>query len=704
MCCMKLSPIILTVASCVAACSSTNTTDSGPLAPDGGDVLLVDTFSPTDSPSIPDVPNVPADSGVCPTGTMSCPLVGCVDVQSNLSHCGACANACPMVVNGTAMCTAGVCRPTCNMGFEVLGASCVAPNSAPRQVAPLSLGDVSLRRPTLRWQLPAGMDGAEVQLCRDRACTMVLETRRVMGTSVYPMVALAPSSVVYWRLRGTAGMATGMTYSKTWLFHVPARDNSGGIDTSTSPHLDLNGDGFDDMVVGATGATARGASTGQVSVFYGSARGLSMAPTLIIEGAAAADYFGWAVAGAGDVDGDGFGDVLVSAIFADPVGRRDAGAVSIYHGSPTGINMPARVLEGGAANERFGQSVASAGDVNGDGYADVMVSSPLASPGGRMLAGSVQVYHGSAAGIPAVATRVIEGQTAGNPLGNTVAGAGDVNGDGFSDIVLGSPNEDPGGRMDSGIAILYHGGMMGLSMAPSRVIEGVAIGDQLGHFVAGAGDVNGDGYSDVLLSAPVASAGAMVNVGTVGVYSGSATGLVMGAPARLIGGLDRGDAFGTPAVGAGDLNGDGFGDIVIGAFNADPGGRVNAGTATVFHGSAMGIPMAAARVLEGQFEQILFGGALAGARDVNGDGFGDLLVGAYRLAPRGVVQAGGVSVFHGSAVGVGVMPTIGLEGGAAQQSFGFSIARAERVHQRRTVGARRCGLRTAGRMRICSQG
>jgi hypothetical protein len=99
---------------------------------------------------------------------------------------------------------------------------------APRPIAPISLGDVTQRRPTLRWQLPSGFDGAVVELCRDRACTMVIETRTVSGSSTQPTADLPARSVVFWRLRGRRGATTDAAYSPTWLFHVPATSASAG--------------------------------------------------------------------------------------------------------------------------------------------------------------------------------------------------------------------------------------------------------------------------------------------------------------------------------------------------------------------------------------------------------------------------------------------------------------------------------------------
>ena len=105
------------------------------------------------------------------------------------------------------------------MGFQLVGGICVPDNAYPRPITPLSLGDVTLRRPTLRWELSDGFDGAVVELCRDRPCAAVIETIRAVGTSARPSADLAPRSVVFWRLRGRVGIAESGTNSPTWLFH-----------------------------------------------------------------------------------------------------------------------------------------------------------------------------------------------------------------------------------------------------------------------------------------------------------------------------------------------------------------------------------------------------------------------------------------------------------------------------------------------------
>jgi len=171
------------------------------------DVAVVDTRPAMDTPSV-----------ACDAGTIPCGAT-CVNTTTDVSHCGACNRAC-----GTGWsCVMGACA--CPAGQHPVGTVCVV-DDAPRPLAPISLGDVTQRRPTLRWALPAGIDGAVVELCRDRACTMILETLRVTGTSARPTADLPPRSTVFWRMRGRAGAVERSGASPTWIFHVPAASAS----------------------------------------------------------------------------------------------------------------------------------------------------------------------------------------------------------------------------------------------------------------------------------------------------------------------------------------------------------------------------------------------------------------------------------------------------------------------------------------------
>jgi hypothetical protein len=394
----------------------------------------------------------------------------------------------------------------------------------------------------------------------------------------------------------------------------------------------------------------------------------------VLEGAVALDRFGSSAAHAGDVDGDGYADLAIGAYTSSPGGRNGAGTVSIFRGGPTGVSaVPSQILEGAAAGDGFGISVDGGGDVDGDGYADLVVGAHAADPGGRTGAGRVVVFHGSATGLGATPRRMLDGVASGDAFGSTVAGIGDVNGDGLGDIAVYAGGADPGGRTDAGAVTVYHGGPTGIGASAARVLEGAASDDRFGRSIALAGDVNADGYADMILGAFAADSGP-IDSGTAGVYHGSAAG-IPALPARLLVGTVVSEFFGYSVSGAGDVNADGFDDVIVGAINSSPGGRMYAGTARVYHGAATGIPAAAARTLEGVVAGDELGSTVAGARDVNADGFSDVLAGTILASPGGRTRAGSVSVFHGSAAGIPMSPARLLEGASAGDQFSGSIAR-----------------------------
>mgnify|MGYP000111778957 CR=1 FL=1 len=209
--------------------------------------------------------------------------------------------------------------------------------------------------------------------------------------------------------------------------------------------------------------------------------------------------FGRSVASAGDVNGDGYSDVIVGAYYYDN-GQTDEGAAFIYHGSSSGISTTAASqLESNQVSARFGRSVASAGDVNGDGYSDVIVGAHLYD-NGQSNEGAAFIYHGSSSGISTTAASQLEENQANAQFGRSVASAGDVNGDGYSDVIVGADLYD-NGQTDEGAAFIYHGSSSGLSTTAATQLESNQANAQFGISVSSAGDVNGDGYSDVIVGA-----------------------------------------------------------------------------------------------------------------------------------------------------------------------------------------------------------
>ena len=179
------------------------------------------------------------------------------------------------------------------------------PPPAPRLIAPLSTATVTSKRPTLRWVLAGGTDGAHVEICRDRACTMTITAFDADGANGAPPDPL-PSGVLFWRVFGRRVDTTGTTPSATWEMTVGARSAPIVASWGTTP--DVNGDGFADVLVGAVGGGYGDA--GRAYVYLGGQGGPAQSPATILTGDAPGRYFGGSVASAGDVNGDGFADVV----------------------------------------------------------------------------------------------------------------------------------------------------------------------------------------------------------------------------------------------------------------------------------------------------------------------------------------------------------------------------------------------------------
>lgn len=607
-----------------------------------------------------------ADSGVAPD--VRCPAAqqlcsgACVDTASNAMHCGACGNACTM----GRVCEVGACRVPCAAGEHHVGDACVADGGV-RPIVPMSLGDTSLRRPTLRVALPMGADGAVIELCRDRACAMVIETLRIAGTSARPSAALPASSVVFWRARARVGAMedTVANNGPTWLFHTPARDNTGAIDTSTHPHLDVNGDGFDDVIIGSPGADPSSRfGAGTATIVHGSATGLAATPARVLEGLATNDGFGMAVSNAGDVNGDGFADVIVGAPNAQARGFNRAGTSRVFHGSPSGVSASAAVtIDGFYASALSGSALASAGDVNADGYADVIVGAYGASPGGYSQAGTASVYHGSASGLRTPAALVLQGVSPTVRLGWSVASAGDVNGDGFSDIIVGVPYGSASSRYQAGDAMVHLGSASGVNASAQRTLSGAMANAFFGQSVSSAGDVNNDGYSDVVIGAPRTTTGACDFCGSASIFRGSASGI--GATvSRRLDGPASGSNFGNQVCRVGDVDQDGNSDIAVASPNS------SSDQVGVYLGS--GLP---AFGLTTTRRGDRFGEALNTAGDVNGDGRSDLIVGAPGVISPTLMTAGSASVYHGDAAGLRSTAARVFNGADVEDDFGYSVGR-----------------------------
>jgi hypothetical protein len=423
---------------------------------------------------------------------------------------------------------------------------------------------------------------------------------------------------------------------------------------------DMNGDGAADQAIAAPLATANGRTrAGVVSVVFGAPGATVDLPGsppagMTIEGPASGARAGASVAALGDVNGDGLGDLLVGAPRTSFGGRgTSAGAAFVVFGARDGgtvdLSAPGRratVVMGAGHGYHAGTAVGALGDLDGDGRREAVVGAPGATVAGRAGAGAVYVVLSSRLGAGADLARAadfgyeIDGASSGSATGAAVAGTPDMNGDGLPEVLVGARGLGTSyvvwGQRDGAPVDLAALGDRGFA-----VLDGA--GEAAGTAVADAGDVNGDGISDLVIGAPGASANGRVLSGSAYVVFGQGGPGPINLPTDAAGGFRidgaaSGDRLGTAVQSAGDVNGDQRADVLVGARGADPLFRVRAGAVYVVFGGPLDLALAGTRAvrLAGSTAEARVGGSVAGGTDVDRDGRPDILVGAD-LGPAALV-------------------------------------------------------------------
>ncbi|BAZ29674.1 hypothetical protein NIES4074_21210 [Cylindrospermum sp. NIES-4074] len=467
------------------------------------------------------------------------------------------------------------------------------------------------------------------------------------------------------------------------------------LGSSVSNAGDINGDGFDDLIIGAYRADPNGYSSGQSYVVFGSSSGFSA--TLNLSSLNGANgfaingigYSGGSVSNAGDINGDGFDDLIIGASSASPNGSR-SGQSYVVFGSSSGFSPTLNLstlngtngfaINGIAADDSSGSSVSSAGDVNGDGFDDLIIGAIGTDPNGSRSGQRYVVFGKSSGFSPTLNLSTLNGANgfAINGFaqdffsGVSVSSAGDVNGDGFDDLIIGSDLSYFYGQSyvvfgkSSGFNPTLN--LSTLNGTNGFAIRGTAVGDRLGRSVSNAGDVNGDGFDDLIIGAKDASPNGSRS-GQSYVVFGKSSGFsptlnlstLNGANGFAINGITENDFSGYSVSSAGDVNGDGFDDLIIGAIGADPNGTYSGQSYVVFGKSSGFSPTLNLSTLKGASGFAIngiaaddrSGSSVSSAGDVNGDGFDDLIIGAFVASPNGLFSGQSYVVFGEANIGAG---------------------------------------------------
>ena len=552
--------------------------------------------------------------------------------------------------------------------------------------------------------------------------TGAIEAQAIAATSFDSL--LAPAIDLTDVAAGTGGFV---------IHGADAYDQSG---FSVASAGDINGDGFDDLIIGAWHGQGAGNSqyfAGESYVIFGKADGFAAID--LVDVAAGTSGFviygpdpdpdgvgnysarsGYSVASAGDINGDGFDDLVIGTLRGDVGAESYAGRTYVIFGKASGFaasidlddvaaGTGGFVVYGQDAGDSSGLSVASAGDLNGDGFDDLIIGAPGGDAAGNTKSGAGETYvvFGRAGGFdPSINLSdvaagtggfVIYGQDTDDSSGRSVASAGDVNGDGYDDLVIGARFGDAASNLENAAGDSYvifgkasgFGASLDLAAVAAGtggfVIHGEDAGDHAGWSVAAAGDINGDGYGDIIIGAHDADVYAGNSYVVFGKASGFGTSIDLAVVAGGTGGFvvhgdENGDHAGWSVASAGDVNGDGFDDVIVGAMGGDSannGTNDEAGDSYVIFGKAGGfgasIDLADIEagtggfVIHGEDELDRSGCSVASAGDVNGDGFDDLIIGARYAdaASNGKTVAGDSYVIFGTDFS-GVVTDLGGSG------------------------------------------
>lgn len=484
------------------------------------------------------------------------------------------------------------CECVSNDGGTVLDAEDVPtdrplPVLPPRLLAPQSISRATTTRPTFRWVLPTGLTRARLWLCRDRACTQPIRSLEVTGDRHRPDQGMA-SGVVFWRVEAQGDDGGVAWTSATWEVVIPHRDTP--VDSSTGVFKDINGDGFDDVVMASIGSVR-----GLVDLYLGSRSGIGIRPDRTFRDGLSPLCISLS-SSTGDLDGDGFADILLTCAQSD--------------NSPS--NIAAMILYGGsqpwqrtqAITTRYDSSTGNiVGDVNGDGRSDIALVDLNGS--------SFDLLTVDGTGVSAIASVAVHPSP--GEVFRRIYGTGDMDGDGFGDLLLSATHLEA-----NGVAYVAYGGPSGPLRAddtrimPMRSGENFASGNTFGW-----GDIDGNGTSDFVINA----AGTATVIRSVDGRAVSTEVLRSPEP----GSAAFPGVFGLMPSFGGDVDGDGLSDLLVPAPLFVPSGgssQFPTGAIYVYRGSMHRSP---SMIIHSDVLQAQIGTPARILGDVNGDGLDDCM-------------------------------------------------------------------------------